>query len=61
MTVPTAVLLARDDVTIRRFAERDADVRRWTGLDRGGAYLALEAPELLAADVRAFFGPLASA
>ncbi|MEU1727786.1 epoxide hydrolase N-terminal domain-containing protein [Nonomuraea sp. NPDC005692] len=61
VTVPTAVLLAKDDVTIRRFAERDADVRRWTELDRGGAYLALEVPDLLVADVRAFFTPPASA
>ncbi|WP_433411261.1 epoxide hydrolase family protein [Microtetraspora malaysiensis] len=59
VTVPTAVLLAKDDVTIRRFAERDANIQRWTELDRGGAYLALEVPDLLMADVRAFFGPLA--
>ncbi|MGI5488903.1 epoxide hydrolase family protein [Microtetraspora malaysiensis] len=59
VTVPTAVLLAKDDVTIRRFAERDANIQRWTELDRGGAYLALEAPDLLVADVRAFFSPLA--
>ncbi|WP_067127430.1 epoxide hydrolase family protein [Microtetraspora malaysiensis] len=58
VTVPTAVLLAKDDVTIRRFAERDADIQRWTELDRGGAYLALEVPDLLVADVRAFFGRL---
>ncbi|MEV3986336.1 hypothetical protein [Nonomuraea sp. NPDC049758] len=61
VTVPTAVLPAKDDVTIRRFAERDADVRRRTELDRGGACLALEVPDLLVPDVRAFFGPLASA
>ncbi|MEU8105578.1 hypothetical protein AB0C18_17825 [Nonomuraea muscovyensis] len=53
VTVPTAVLLAKDDVTIRRSAERDADS---AGPDRGGAYLALEVPDLLVADVRAFFG-----
>jgi pimeloyl-ACP methyl ester carboxylesterase len=58
VTVPTGVLLAREDVTIRRFAERDADVVRWTELAGGGAYLALESPELLVEDVRTFYAGL---
>jgi pimeloyl-ACP methyl ester carboxylesterase len=43
-------------VTVRRWAERDHNVVRWTELDRGGHFLALEEPELLVDDVRAFFG-----
>lgn len=53
--VPTAVLVSRHDVTIRRWAERDHRVVRWTELDRGGHFLAMEAPDLLVADVRGFF------
>ncbi|MER5466737.1 epoxide hydrolase family protein [Streptomyces sp. NPDC002668] len=55
-TVPTAVLVSTHDVTIRRWAERDHNVVRWTELDRGGHFLAMEAPELLVSDVREFFG-----
>ncbi|MER5713811.1 epoxide hydrolase family protein [Streptomyces sp. NPDC002132] len=54
-TVPTAVLLSAHDVTIRRWAERDHNIVRWTELDRGGHFLAMEAPELLVSDVREFF------
>ncbi|MEV2198449.1 epoxide hydrolase family protein [Streptomyces fradiae] len=57
-TVPTAVLLSTHDVTIRRWAERDHNVVRWTELDRGGHFLAMEAPDLLVGDVRAFFAGL---
>lgn len=54
-TVPTAVLLSTRDVTVRRWAERDHNVVRWTELDRGGHFLAMEAPDLLVGDVREFF------
>ncbi|MFK0256180.1 epoxide hydrolase family protein [Streptomyces sp. NPDC090445] len=57
-TVPTAVLLSTRDVTIRRWAERDHNVVRWTELDRGGHFLAMEAPDSLVADLRAFFSSL---
>ena len=57
--VPTAVLLAANtDITIRRFAERDSVVVRWTEIERGGNFLSLEQPEAYAADVRAFFDGL---
>ncbi|WP_052852457.1 epoxide hydrolase family protein [Streptomyces avicenniae] len=55
-TVPTGVLVSVHDVTIRRWAERDHHVVRWTELDRGGHFLAQEAPDLLVGDIRAFFG-----
>jgi epoxide hydrolase len=54
-TVPTAVLVSNHDKTIRRWAERDHNVVRWTELHRGGHFLAMEQPELLVADVREFF------
>lgn len=54
-TVPTGVLVSTHDVTIRRWAERDHHVIHWTELDRGGHFLAMEAPELLVGDVRELF------
>jgi pimeloyl-ACP methyl ester carboxylesterase len=58
-TVPTGVLVSTHDVTVRRWAERDHNVVRWTELDRGGHFLSMEEPELLVEDVRAFFASLA--
>jgi pimeloyl-ACP methyl ester carboxylesterase len=54
-TVPLGVALGVQDITIRRFAERDAPVTRWTDLPRGGNFLPAEEPELYVEDVRAFF------
>jgi microsomal epoxide hydrolase len=34
------------------------DIRRWTQMPRGGHFAALEQPEALAAEIRAFFRPL---
>ena len=42
----------------RAWAERAFDLRRWTRMPRGGHFAALEAPDLLADDIRAFFRPL---
>jgi pimeloyl-ACP methyl ester carboxylesterase len=42
----------------REWAERFFDVRRWTVMPRGGHFAALEEPELLAQEIRAFFRPL---
>jgi pimeloyl-ACP methyl ester carboxylesterase len=53
--VPVAVAVFTTDVTVRPFAERDHHVVRWTEFSRGGHFAALEAPDLLTADVRAFF------
>lgn len=44
----------------RSWLERVFDVRRWTPMPRGGHFAALEEPDLLAADIRAFFRPLRS-
>ena len=37
------------------------DIRQWTAMDKGGHFAALEQPEALAADVRAFFRQLRQA
>ncbi|OLF09112.1 hypothetical protein BLA60_21270 [Actinophytocola xinjiangensis] len=42
----------------REWAERLYNVQRWTNLPRGGHFAAVEAPELLVEDLRAFFRPL---
>ncbi len=42
----------------REWAERFFDVHRWTTMPRGGHFAAMEQPELLAKDIRAFFRPL---
>ena len=42
----------------REWAERSYNVLRWTEMPRGGHFAALEEPQLLAEDVRAFFRPL---
>jgi pimeloyl-ACP methyl ester carboxylesterase len=39
----------------RSLAERTYDIRRWTRMPAGGHFAALEEPEALAADIRAFF------
>lgn len=57
-TTPTGVLLSAHDVTVRPWAERDHNVVRWTELDTGGHFLAMEAPDALVADVRGFFAEL---
>jgi pimeloyl-ACP methyl ester carboxylesterase len=53
--VPAAVAVFTTDVTVRRFAEQAHNVVRWSEFDRGGHFAALEAPDLLTADVREFF------
>ena len=42
----------------REWVERFYHVQRWTDMPRGGHFAAMEEPELLAEDIRAFFRPL---
>ncbi|MGH3383735.1 MAG: epoxide hydrolase family protein [Nocardioidaceae bacterium] len=60
-SVPTAVAVFPPDVAIRRFAEKNETIVRWTEFDRGGHFAALETPDLLVGDLREFFGSLAPA
>ena len=55
-TVPTGVAVSSSqDVTIRRWAQRENNIVHWTELARGGHFAALEVPELLVDDLRTFF------
>ena len=55
-TVPTAVAVSLiRDVAIRRLAERDHNVVRWSEFDAGGHFLAMEQPQAFAEDVSTFF------
>jgi len=42
----------------REWVERSGRVDRWTEIDRGGHFLEWEEPDLVAADIRAFFRDL---
>ena len=55
--VPMGVAVFPHDLVlpVRRFAERVHTVVHWTEFDRGGHLPALEVPDLLVGDVRAFF------
>jgi pimeloyl-ACP methyl ester carboxylesterase len=43
------------DVTIRRWAERENNIVQWSEFERGGHFAALEVPGLLVEDMRQFF------
>lgn len=55
--VPTAVAVFPHDIAIpvRRLAERDHNIVRWTEFDRGGHFAAMEEPDLLLDDLRVSF------
>lgn len=61
--VPTGVALFPHDLVPapREYAERIYNLQRWTEMPRGGHFAALEEPELLAEDLRAFFRPYRAA
>jgi microsomal epoxide hydrolase len=60
VTVPTAYAAFPCEIIRppRSLAERVYNIRRWTSMPSGGHFAALEEPELLAADLRAFFRDL---
>ncbi|MEV1173520.1 alpha/beta hydrolase, partial [Nonomuraea sp. NPDC049784] len=53
--IPHGVAVFPGDGGIRRVAEREHNVIHWSEFDRGGHFAAMEAPDLLVDDVRAFF------
>ncbi len=57
---PTGVAVFKDDFqTVRVFAERDnSNIVHWSRFDEGGHFAALERPDLLVGDIRAFFAGL---
>ncbi len=61
--VPTAVAVFANEFVPegsppRSWLARLYDIRRWTVFDHGGHFAAAEVPDLLAADIAAFFGGL---
>ena len=60
VTVPTACALFPKEITVppRKWVEARYNLVRWTEMPRGGHFAALEQPELLVTDVRAFFHDL---
>ena len=58
--VPTGFAIFPRDLTTppREFAERFYNVRRWSEMPRGGHFPAHEQPDLLADELRSFFGEL---
>lgn len=60
VTVPTAVARFPREIyrPPRAWVEHAFDLRRWTVLPRGGHFAALEQPQLLIDDIRAFFRDL---
>jgi len=54
-TTPVGVAVFAEDYAIRRIAEQGNNIVHWTEFDRGGHFAAMEAPDLLVGDVRAFF------
>jgi pimeloyl-ACP methyl ester carboxylesterase len=59
-TAPTALAdFPRENfIPVRHIAERTNNIVRWTTYDRGGHFAALEQPDHLVADIRAFFRTL---
>jgi pimeloyl-ACP methyl ester carboxylesterase len=56
--VPTGVAVFPTDPAMRHILEREHNITHWTEYSRGGHFAALEAPDLLVDDIRAFFRPL---
>lgn len=59
--VPTAVIAFAEDVSIRAFSEPGNHIVRWTDLDHGGHFAALEQPDALVQDLRDFVADLGGA
>ncbi len=55
--VPTAAALFPEDILLppKEWAMRNLNITRWTPMLRGGHFTAMEEPELLAEDIRAFY------
>lgn len=57
--VPTGVIIFAHDVGIRRYAELEHNITRWTDVDdRGGHFAALEEPGIFVDDIRSFLADL---
>lgn len=58
VTVPVDMaVFPKDNPAPREFAERGLNIQQWTEMPHGGHFAALEQPEALADELRAFFRP----
>jgi pimeloyl-ACP methyl ester carboxylesterase len=55
---PIGVAVFAADSTIRSLMDPAGKIKHWSEFDRGGHFAAMEEPELLAGDIREFFGTL---
>ena len=53
---PRAVAVFAADTAIRSVMDPAGEIEHWSEFDRGGHFPAMEAPDLLVEDLRAFFG-----
>jgi microsomal epoxide hydrolase len=63
VTVPTGYAAFPKEIIVppRSIADKTyTNIQRWTEMDRGGHFAAMEQPAALAADIQAFFRPLRS-
>lgn len=61
VTTPTGVAMfpgERELIVPREWAERTYEIHHWSDLPKGGHFPALEQPEVLVEEIRAFFRPL---
>jgi pimeloyl-ACP methyl ester carboxylesterase len=56
--VPTGVALFAEDLGIRSIGEKWHNITHWSDYDTGGHFAAMETPQLLVDDIRAFFATL---
>jgi epoxide hydrolase len=58
-SAPTGVAVFPNDFrSVRSFSERANNIVHWSVMPKGGHFAASEVPDLLAADIRTFFGAL---
>ena len=62
ISVPTGVAIFPYDLSTppQEWAARSYNLKRWTEMKKGGHFAALEQPELLVEDIRAFYRPYRS-
>jgi len=56
--VPTGWAMFNSEPVLRRVLDPDGKISHWTDFSEGGHFPAMEEPELLTGDIRAFFGNL---
>ncbi|HEX6567510.1 MAG TPA: hypothetical protein VF015_00020 [Acidimicrobiales bacterium] len=55
---PVGIAAFGADEMLRYVLDRDGHIAHWSEFDRGGHFPAMEVPDLLTGDIRAFFRPL---